>query len=64
MKNIRKSCYFCLHFNEIKFLYSLQDADRFSGFPNAYFRRRAEAKRAEVFSAWLGAAWHACILDE
>ena len=30
----------------------------------AYFRRRAEARRAEIISARLGSAWHASVLDE
>ena len=30
----------------------------------AYFRRHAEAKRAEIISAWFGSAWHASVLDE
>ena len=29
-----------------------------------YFRRRAEARRAEIISAQLGSAWHASVLDE
>ena len=30
----------------------------------AYFRRHAEARRAEIISARLGSAWHASVLDE
>ena len=30
----------------------------------AYFRRHAEARRAEVISARLGSAWHASVLVE
>ena len=30
----------------------------------AYFRRRAEARRAEIISARLGSAWYASVLDE
>ena len=30
----------------------------------AYFRRRAEARRAEIFSAQLGLTWHASVIDE
>ena len=30
----------------------------------AYFRRRAEARRAEVISASLGPPWHASVLGE
>ena len=30
----------------------------------AYFRRRAETRRAENISARLGSAWHASVLDE
>ena len=30
----------------------------------AYFRRRAEARRAEIISARLGSGWHASVLDE
>ena len=30
----------------------------------AYFRRRAEIKRAENISARLGSSWHASVLDE
>ena len=33
-------------------------------FFKAYFRRRAEARRAEIISARLGSAWHASVLDE
>ena len=33
-------------------------------FIKAYFRRRAEARRAEIISARLGSAWHASVLDE
>ena len=32
--------------------------------PKAYFRCRAEARHAEVISAWLGATLHASVLDE
>ena len=28
------------------------------------FRRRAEARHAEIISARLGSAWHASVLDE
>ena len=30
----------------------------------AYFRRRAEARHAEIVSAQLGLAWHASVLHE
>ena len=30
----------------------------------AYFRRRAEARRAEIIPARPGSAWHASVLDE
>ena len=30
----------------------------------AYFRRRVEARRAEIISVRLGSAWHASVLDE
>ena len=30
----------------------------------AYFRRRAEARRAEIILARLGSAWYASVLDE
>ena len=33
-------------------------------FDKAYFRRRTEARRAEIISARLGSAWHASVLDE
>ena len=29
-----------------------------------YFRRRAEATRAEIISARIGSAWHASVLDK
>ena len=32
--------------------------------PKAYFRCRAEVRHAEIISAWLGATWHASVLDE
>ena len=32
--------------------------------PKAYYRCRAEARHAEVISAWLGATLHASVLDE
>ena len=33
-------------------------------FFKAYFRRRAEARRAEIISARLVSAWRASVLDE
>ena len=33
-------------------------------FSSAYFRRRAEIRRAENISPRLGSAWHATVLDE
>ena len=42
----------------------ISDSLLLNGFAKAYFRRRAEARRAEIISARPGSAWHASVLDE